>query len=418
MASRVTKHASPLLLQRGVRGVSGQSLDIVLHVPVAPALSAAGFEFDSAFPGAALLGTMSDFAHEAMQRPEARLMVFGHADEAGDEGYNKKLGDRRARSVLALLTQDLDAFDAVADDDKWDLIHYQAIMVALGITPMDVDGKPGPKTTKGTKAFQVAYNAGDYHAHAVRERAHDKLQADGKLGPKTYAALRDAYLAMVDAQIDPARFIGPKFAGCGEFNRIGSPEQDRRVVLAMYRPDFPTESKIPCKEGDAGGCKLNRDAQHTWKCNFYRRTLESEVPLAGKPLPARVKILVQTVDELGYRLGSQALVFIDGTGAESPVATDEKGVFNGFITVSGPKLSVRLPNGATRDIWDAPVGEPAVIDLVITGTLEDAALDERRVLESFYGRTPAQLRAEGGRTITADLFGEGWLTTSDRGANS
>jgi glycosyltransferase involved in cell wall biosynthesis len=29
--------------------------------------------------------------------------------------------------------------------------------------------------------------------------------------------------------------MGPKSAGCGEFNRMGSPEADRRVVLALYR---------------------------------------------------------------------------------------------------------------------------------------------------------------------------------------
>jgi len=59
-----------------------------------------------------------------------------------------------------LLTQDLAALDSLAREDAWKLTQYQAIMTALGISPMPVDGKPGASTRRGLKAFQLAYNAG------------------------------------------------------------------------------------------------------------------------------------------------------------------------------------------------------------------------------------------------------------------
>jgi hypothetical protein len=203
-------------------------------------------------------------------------LLFGHADEAGGDDYNKQLADRRAKVVFALLTQNLSQLDEVAREDQWSLMQYQAMLATLGIAPMDVDGKSGPKTSQGVAAFQRSYNAGEYHEHALRERAHGALKVDGELGSRSEAALRDAYLALIQVKLDPARFFGPKRAGCGEFNRVGDPASDRRVVLALYRPDFPTEGKIPCKEGDAASCKISKKARHPSKCNFYRRTLEGE----------------------------------------------------------------------------------------------------------------------------------------------
>jgi len=282
MASRITIHANPLLLERGVRGVAGQPMEIVVHLPTSPGFSTTGFELNSAFPGPHVLGAVPALLREADARPEARLLVFGHADEAASEGHNKQLADRRGQVLLALLTQDMELFDQVSVDDAWRLIHYQAILKQLGLEPMPVDDKPGPVTARGTRRFQQRYNAAAYHPSGGRARAHADLIVDGKLGQKTQAALRDSYLNQLSGKLDRSRFFGPSFAGCGEFNRMGSPEQDRRAVLVLYRPDFPTESKIPCKAGDADSCKLNRKANHPWKCNFYRRTIEGETSAESK----------------------------------------------------------------------------------------------------------------------------------------
>jgi hypothetical protein len=318
LATRITVHASPLLLQRGVRGVTGQPLEIVVHFPTSPALSAQGFEVDSALPGPTLLACLPAMVRAASERPEARLVLFGHADESGGDEHNKRLSDRRAKAVLALLTQDLGAFDALAREDEWAQPQYRLLLAALGVT----ESAAG----RGLRSFQRQYNAGDYHRGNGRERAYAPLKVDGLLGPRTEAALRDAYLAQLPVSLDRARFIGPKTAGCGEFNRLGSPEQDRRVVLALYRADFPTESKIPCKEGDAASCKINKKARHGWKCNFYRRTVEVEQPCAPQEgtAPAASR-LIQLQDADGQVLAKHAfqLVFEDGETLEG--ASDAAG---------------------------------------------------------------------------------------------
>jgi len=266
-------------------------MEIVVHVPTSPALSALGFEFDSAFPGVSLVACLPELVVRAQQNPSARLMVFGHADEAGSEHHNKLLSERRADVILALITQDLSIFDRVAHEDRWGLVQYQAIMEGLGIRPMKADGKPGPQTSRGVRNFARAYEADLYHVRSERGRAYPPVDGAHSMSPAVEAALRDAYVAQVHVKLDPDRFMGPKTAGCSEFNRIGSAEHDRRVVLALYRPGFPTESRIPCTKGDAAACKLNRKAKHPLKCNFYRRTLEPEVvtpprarPLAGDAL--------------------------------------------------------------------------------------------------------------------------------------
>ena len=158
MATRVTKHASPALLARGVRGVAGEPMEIVLHLPTAPALSAQGFGQDSAFPGPELAAGVRAMLISAEQRPEARLLLFAHADEKGDEVYNKRLSDRRASAIFALLTQDLAKLDQVAEDDRWGAAQYQTILNELGLGPLEVDGQAGPQTANATQMRCAAFS--------------------------------------------------------------------------------------------------------------------------------------------------------------------------------------------------------------------------------------------------------------------
>lgn len=325
MGPRIIKHASPLLLKRGMRGiVAGEAADIVVHYPTAPALSAAAFELDSTFPEATLVTSLHAFVRAAEDRPDTRLMLFAHATDKASADDNKALADLRAQLVLALLTADLALLDKVAKNADWSLVHYQAAMKALGIAPMPVDGKPGPKTNRGLKRFQSSYNAGDYHKRTERKRAYGELKCDGVMGPKTEAAIRDAYLALVPASLDKTRFFGPKFAGCGHFNRTGDEKRDRRVCLTFYRPDFPTESKIPCKQGDAGSCTVNQQTEHPLKCNFYRRTIEAETPVDGAALPGFVQVRLRLIDPFGEIIASKTGVLRIGKD-ERAVTTDGEG---------------------------------------------------------------------------------------------
>jgi len=122
MSTRVTKHASPALLERGVRGVAGEPLEIVLHLPTAPAFTATGFAQNSAFPDTALLGSVRALVRAAARRPDARLVLFGHADANESEREAKELSDRRAQLVFALATQDVKRTQSCASMASWDLV--------------------------------------------------------------------------------------------------------------------------------------------------------------------------------------------------------------------------------------------------------------------------------------------------------
>jgi outer membrane protein OmpA-like peptidoglycan-associated protein len=251
----------------------------------ATAIGAAHFKYDSAFPGPETFAALDAMFAAAEAAPAARLCVFGHADRQGSDAYNKQLADRRARAVLALLTQDLAAFDALAKDDAWRLIHDQTMLAGLGVTPITPDNEAGPQTQAATKAFQAQYNAGAYHPAGGRARAYPALAVDGVLGELTSSALRDAYLAKSKKQIPAQRFDGPRFAGCGEFNPVSHDEAaNRRVSLAVFQGLTPGNKDFPCTAGDASKCPLDLSAQKAFdpkrrvpprpRCVFYRKYVD------------------------------------------------------------------------------------------------------------------------------------------------
>ena len=62
------------------------------------------FAFDSAVLDAGARDTLRQQAHWIRQFPEVRFRVYGHADAPGSNAYNKRLGLRRAKAVVAFLS--------------------------------------------------------------------------------------------------------------------------------------------------------------------------------------------------------------------------------------------------------------------------------------------------------------------------
>lgn len=239
-------------------------------------LPGALFAFDSAFPTPSILWHLVAIDEALAARPDARLAVFGHADPTGSADHNKRLSDRRAQAVLALLTGDLAALDRVAEAEGWGPLQDQAMLRALGCDPGPIDGQAGPLTRDAVRGFQREYSAGGHHEAGARPRAHPDLAVDGELGPRTRAALRDAYLALSPVVIPAERIGGPRAAGCSEFNLAGTgdPADDRRVVVALL-PAEAAAAPAPCREGDASACAL--DAGPPRRCGYYRRQVLEEV---------------------------------------------------------------------------------------------------------------------------------------------
>lgn len=67
-------------------------------------LSTVNFAFNSAQLDETARDTLRTQATWIRQFPEVRFKVYGHTDAVGSEGYNKRLGLRRAQAVVAYLS--------------------------------------------------------------------------------------------------------------------------------------------------------------------------------------------------------------------------------------------------------------------------------------------------------------------------
>ncbi|MDJ0826054.1 MAG: OmpA family protein [Rhodobacter sp.] len=63
------------------------------------------FDFNSARLDGNARAILRRQAHWIRQFPEIRFRVYGHTDLVGSEGYNKRLGQRRANAVVAFLAR-------------------------------------------------------------------------------------------------------------------------------------------------------------------------------------------------------------------------------------------------------------------------------------------------------------------------
>jgi len=238
------------------------------------AVPAAVFAFGSAFPGPGVLAYLR-IVRQQLVPGNGLIRVFGHTDQIGRVSSNKRLSDLRAKGVLALLTNDLDGFHALARDDTWGVEHDQAMLRALGCNPGPIDGVAGRLTREAVIGFQKGYNEGAFHRRPGRARQDGELPVRGTLDDRTRRALRESYVADGPDPIDRSAVLGPGFSGCSEFNLTGeSDAADRRVVLATFSSRWPTEGEFPCREGNASVCPV--DGRRPHRCSFYRKVVREE----------------------------------------------------------------------------------------------------------------------------------------------
>ena len=69
-----------------------------------PNASRPRFPTRSTSPSTAAKAILRKQAHFIRQFPEVRFRVFGHTDKVGSNGYNQRLGLRRAQAAVAYLT--------------------------------------------------------------------------------------------------------------------------------------------------------------------------------------------------------------------------------------------------------------------------------------------------------------------------
>jgi len=246
------------------------------------------FEFDKSFVRPSVVDDLEAVQAEVANHPDAKILIMGHTDKVGRKAYNKALSERRARSVRAFITNDVDTWVELADDprEQWGIREAQMILKDMGedeprYDPGKVDGINGPLTRAAVREFQTD---------------NPPLAVDGQYGPNTRRVLYEKYMSgKHDIEIEADRFMNPPeegFMGCGERNplmRINDErdadgreadeadteercEENRRVTVFLFSEDrLP---RLPCGIADTAPCEKRvtppaRLHNSTFTCSYY-----------------------------------------------------------------------------------------------------------------------------------------------------
>lgn len=194
------------------------------------------------------------------KHPDGKLAVFGHADAEGREESNKKLSERRARSIHAFLMMDASAWEALAQEEKWDR-----------------------KALPDFKAFMEENNP-------LSLSAKDFDSIDGKA-----------------------------FTGCGEYNlaeaKAGPHAPNRRVAVFLLKSNRNFPNQYPCKHGAVAPCKAQagrKGVRRTqgFRCHFYDTLVAETQPLHGD-----FEVLLH-IDAENPRAKDDTLLLVDEDGTE------------------------------------------------------------------------------------------------------
>ena len=143
------------------------------------------FAFNSADLSDEARSVLKQQAALIRQFPEVRFRVFGHADKVGSNGYNQRLGLRRAQAAVAYLTSQgisrsrLEA--VVSYGETRPLIATNEAEVRNRRTVTEVSGFVGshPLVLNG-KYAQIIWR--DYVQSAVRPTEGERADAEGQGG--------------------------------------------------------------------------------------------------------------------------------------------------------------------------------------------------------------------------------------------
>lgn len=320
---------------------------IVLHVIQQPAPSAQflecaaipgiTFEFDKSFIRPSVAKPLAALKEARANNPSAKFVVFGHTDKVGDDAYNKKLSERRAKSVYALMVSDVEIWEQLYKAENWGIKVIQEILQDFGGTyhPGAVDGKIGPKTETAIKQYQ-------------KDRG---LSVDGYAGPRTRKKIFAEYMGSKhDMRFKPDDFLEPKHIGCGEFNPVvetkEANESNRRVVFYLFNPQRPP--KFPCQAESIAPC-VNQMAESqprfraSFGCSFYDSlSAQCSVESAAEEVVySQSLIALSPIDgsaqTTSYKLYQDQTELEKGkTGSDGVSSRRQRSVQENLIALAGP----------------------------------------------------------------------------------
>lgn len=274
---------TPLALSPGARN----RLFLVRPTPhrSVPA-SYGGFARDSSFPTFPVLVLLlipslrSLWTHLAPgDGPRPVYQVFGHTDATGQDEHNKRLSERRAEVVAALLRGQVDVVKTIAKEEAWGLEQHQAMLRVLRCDPGFIDGASGEYTEAAVRLFQQEYRAGVFHRHIDEEPTVPDLPVDGALSSDTIDALIEAFVLACSPRLAPeSMHPSHPHVGCSEFNPIvdGEDPANRRVSLVIYDRLPEHHGSAPCQKDDHSVCALV--GPETQRCLWYREHVQDTHP--------------------------------------------------------------------------------------------------------------------------------------------
>jgi hypothetical protein len=257
------------------------------------------FEFDKSFIRPAVVDDMVKVKESLTKHPDAKIIIFGHTDKVGSPEYNKKLSERRARSVHAFITNQAEVWEEIYNEEHWGIRVVQEILKDMGdpYDPGPVDGVNGSKTKAAVKNFQ-----GD-----------NGLTVDGVAGTETRKKLFAAYMGgKHDIEIDDGRFMDPRHMGCSEFNPVVETEKpcekNRRVTFFLFNE--ARLPNLPCKHEDLAPCKQQMKPpspryRDEFRCSFYDSIAKNCAAEGGLVLPVVLPALVLVEAEPADKLFAQ-----------------------------------------------------------------------------------------------------------------
>ncbi len=251
-AQRTDVYETPLLVLEA--GSSEPEVRMLGAVPsVVLARLHAFFNTNKAFLLPTAIASLRSLRELYFQNNPGELLVVGHADTAGGSVFNDELSLERAKSMIAYLDDDVDAWLAFYDAAKptkkrWGKVEDGLMLRALP------DFRKRPRTEEPVRWFQ-------------RTRS---LEVDGKAGPETRRQLITEYMALDGVTLADAEMRIPTTAhGAGENFPLddrgaeldGTPEdvkrdfRDRRVELFFFDPEFGIVPPPPGDNSAAGSAQ-------------------------------------------------------------------------------------------------------------------------------------------------------------------
>ncbi|HYQ01121.1 MAG TPA: OmpA family protein [Polyangiaceae bacterium] len=298
-AQQLEKEFDPVSLEAEV-------LETVIITPrfACREIPAVTFEFGRSFFRRQGIQPLAEIAEDLTQDDGQLGWIFGHTDLSGPEQLNKRLSERRARAVFALLTHDFGLWDEMWNAktkespwfEQWGSREMQHMLNTLSVTDddkkaLEEDGGFGNKTRQALVRFQ----SGDYPDKPAEQAS---LPATGKLDTATRKELFLAYAKLVTREPVPldkiAKVGSGQFMGCGEYNPLSlsaKDEQSRRTVVFVFDPAAQPQAP-PCVIGDIKPCQANfikpaptKDQDPPfYKCAFYKKFADCCPKLGGADL--------------------------------------------------------------------------------------------------------------------------------------